>query len=118
MRTFLYYALMLLLGAAWYRYGQKLLRKGYRDENGEPTQGIVGPVGFLACGAVACYLLYAVLRALVRGEVACAGKGCAGQIYTLAEHAGHFWANVFFLAWLVLGLGYAMYVTYRIWTRP
>ena len=43
MRAFLYYALMLLLGYAWYRYGQKLLRKGYRDEKGELTQGLVGP---------------------------------------------------------------------------
>lgn len=46
------------------------------------------------------------------------GKGCAGQIYTLAEHAGPYWANLFFLVWLVLALGYAMYVTVRIWTRP
>ena len=88
MLTFLYYALMLLVGFIFYRHGQKLLRQGYRDRNGEPTQGMVGPVGFLVLGAVGCYLLFALLRALARGEVPCVGKGCAGQIYTLAEQAG------------------------------
>ena len=117
MRAFLYYALMLLLGYAWYRYGQKLLRKGYRDEKGELTQGLVGPVGFLLTAGVTCYLFFAMLRALVRGEVPCVGKGCAGQVYTLAAHAGEYWANMFFIAWCVLGLGYAMYVTLRIWFR-
>jgi len=82
MRAFLYYALMLLLGYAWYRYGQKLLRKGYRDEKGELTQGLVGPVGFLLTAGVTCYLFFAMLRALVRGEVPCVGKGCVGQVYT------------------------------------
>ena len=43
MLTFLYYALMLLVGFVFYRHGQKLLRQGYRDRNGEPTQGMVGP---------------------------------------------------------------------------
>ncbi|WP_369632912.1 MULTISPECIES: hypothetical protein [unclassified Variovorax] len=108
---------MLLLGYAWYRYGQKLLRKGYRDEKGELTQGLVGPVGFLLTAGVTCYLFFAMLRALVRGEVPCVGKGCVGQVYTLAAHAGDYWANLFFLAWCVLGLGYAMYVTLRIWFR-
>ena len=37
MLTFLYYALMLLVGFVFYRHGQKLLRQGYRDRNGEPT---------------------------------------------------------------------------------
>ena len=62
MLTFLYYALMLLVGFVFYRHGQKLLRQGYRDRNGEPTQGMVGPVGFLVLGAVGCYLLFALLR--------------------------------------------------------
>jgi len=117
MRAALYYALMLLLGWAWYRFGQKQLRKGYRDENGEPTQGIVGPVGFLVIAGVACVLAFGLLRALWRGEVSCVGRACAGQLYTLAASAGDYWANVFFLAWMVLGLGYAMYVTLRIWFR-
>ena len=111
-------ALMLLVGFVFYRHGQKLLRQGYRDRNGEPTQGMVGPVGFLVLGAVGCYLLFALLRALARGEVPCVGKGCAGQIYTLAEQAGPYWANVFFLLWCVLAFGYALYVTLRIWLRP
>ena len=55
---------------------------------------------------------------LARGEVPCVGKGCAGQIYTLAEQAGPYWANVFFLLWCVLAFGYALYVTLRIWLRP
>ena len=46
------------------------------------------------------------------------GKGCAGQIYTLAEQAGPYWANVFFLLWCVLAFGYALYVTLKIWLRP
>ena len=37
MLTLLYYALMLLVGFVFYRHGQKLLRQGYRDRNGEPT---------------------------------------------------------------------------------
>lgn len=118
MLTLLYYALMLLVGFVFYRHGQKLLRQGYRDRNGEPTQGMVGPVGFLVLGAVGCYLLFALLRALARGEVPCVGKGCAGQIYTLAEQAGPYWANVFFLLWCVLAFGYALYVTLKIWLRP
>ena len=118
MLTLLYYALMLLVGFIFYRHGQKLLRQGYRDRNGEPTQGMVGPVGFLVLGAVGCYLLFALLRALARGEVPCVGKGCAGQIYTLAEQAGPYWANVFFLLWRVLAFGYALYVTLKIWLRP
>ena len=69
MRDFLYYSLMLLLGFAWYRFGQKLLAKGNRDENDELTKGFVGPIGFLVAGGIACYLLVATLRALVRGEV-------------------------------------------------
>ncbi|KQB58943.1 MULTISPECIES: hypothetical protein [Acidovorax] len=118
MLTFLYYALMLLVGYVWYRYGQKLLNQGLRDENDELTKPPVGPIGFPLVAAVACYLLFAALRALVLREIPCVGKGCAGQIYTLAEHAGPYWANLFFLVWLVLALGYAMYVTVRIWTRP
>ncbi|WP_432726624.1 hypothetical protein [Variovorax sp. W6] len=117
MRDVLYYSLMLLLGFAWYRFGQNLLRKGLRDENDQFTQGIVGPVGFLMAAGVACYLLFAVLRALVRGEVPCVGKACSGQLYTLAAHAGEYWANLFFMAWIVVALGYAMYVTLRIWFR-
>ena len=38
MLTALYYALMLLVGYVWYRYGQKLLRQGPRDESGEYTK--------------------------------------------------------------------------------
>lgn len=118
MLTFLYYALMLLVGFFFYRHGQKLLNQGHRDDKGEPTQGMVGPVGFLVLGAAGSYLLFALLRALARGEVPCVGKGCAGQIYTLAEQTGPYWANVFFLAWCVLAFGYALYVTLKIWFRP
>lgn len=118
MRELLYYSLMLLLGLAWYRYGQTLLAKGFRDETGEPTQGVVGPIGFLVCAGVASYLLFAVLRALARGEIACAGRGCGSQVYTLAGQPGQFWANIFFLSWMVLAIGYGMYVTFKIWTRP
>ena len=117
MRDFLYYSLMLLLGFAWYRFGQKLLAKGNRDENDELTKGFVGPIGFLVAGGIACYLLVATLRALVRGEVPCIGKGCAGQVYTLAMHAGEYWSNVFYVVWLVLALGYALCVTLKIWFR-
>ncbi|MET3496286.1 hypothetical protein [Variovorax boronicumulans] len=117
MRSFIYYSLMLLLGFAWYKFGQKLLRKGYRDERGELTEGMVGPVGFLMCAGVACYLFFAMMRALIRGEVPCLGRGCQGVVYTLAANAGDYWANMFFMLWLVLGLGYALYVTYKIWFR-
>lgn len=113
----IYYLLMLLLGFAWYRLGQNLLKKGYRDENDQRTEGFVGPVGFFVTAGVACYLLFAVLRALVRGEVPCVGKGCNMQVYTLAAHAGEYWGNMFFLTWIVLALGYAMYVTFKIWFR-
>ncbi|UCU97572.1 hypothetical protein [Acidovorax radicis] len=117
MLTALYYLLMLLVGVFWYRYGQKLLRQGLRDENDELTKPPVGPVGFVVISGVAAYLLFAAMRALVLREIPCVGKGCAGQIYTLAEHAGQYWANLFFVVWLVLALGYAMYVTLKIWFR-
>ncbi len=118
MRTIIYYALMLLLGFAWYKFGQNLLRKGHRDKNDELTKGLVGPVGFLMSGVVACYLFFAVLRALAQGEVSCLGKACAtGQVYTLAANSGQYWSNVFFLVWCVLALGYAMHVTLKIWFR-
>jgi len=117
MFTALYYLLMLLLGFAWYRFGQNLLQKGYRDENDQRTEGLVGPVGLLVTAAVACCLLFALLRALVRGEVPCIGRACKMHVYTLAAHAGDYWANMFFLAWMVLGLSYAVYVTLKIWFR-
>ncbi|WP_295987878.1 hypothetical protein [uncultured Variovorax sp.] len=117
MRDFLYYASLLLLGFAWYMFGQKLLRKGLRDENDQLTKGVVGPVGFLMAAGISCYLFFGMLRALVRGEVPCLGKGCTGQIYTLAANPGEFWANVFFMAWMVAALAYALYVTLRIWFR-
>ncbi|MGJ7527320.1 hypothetical protein [Variovorax sp. GB1P17] len=117
MLTALYYLLMLLLGYAWYKFGQNLLRKGYRDENDQRTEGLVGPLGLLVISAVACYLLFALLRALVRGEVSCIGRGCKTHVYTLAAHAGDYWANMFYLAWMVLGLSYAVYVTLKIWFR-
>jgi hypothetical protein len=117
MLTFIYYALMLLVGYFWYRYGQKLLIQGIRDENDEFTQPPVGPISFLVVSALACYLLYEALRAMVLREIPCVGKGCKGQIYTLAEHSGPYWANLFFVVWMVLALGYAMYVTIKIWTR-
>ena len=69
MLTFPYYALMLWVGLFFSRYGQKLLNQGHRDDKGEPTQGMVGPVGFLVMGAAAGYLWFALLRALARGEV-------------------------------------------------
>lgn len=117
MRAAIYYSLMLLLGFAWYKFGQNLLRKRRWDENGERTEGFVGPVGLLVITGVACYLLFEFLRALVRGEVPCVGKVCKMQVYTLAADAGHYWANMFFLAWMVLGLSYAVYVTLKIWFR-
>ncbi|WP_431514245.1 hypothetical protein [Variovorax sp. DAIF25] len=117
MRDFLYYSLMLLLGFAWYRFGQNLLKKGNRDEKDELTKGFVGPVGFLVTAAIACYLFVSTLRALIRGEVPCLGKACSGQVYALATHAGEYWSNVFYMVWLVLALGYALYVTFKIWFR-
>lgn len=121
MLTFLHYALMLWVGFFFYQHGQKLLNQRHRDNKGEPTQGMVGPVGFLVMGAAAGYLWFALLRALAQGEVPCVGKGCAGQIYTLAEQAERaepYRANVFFLAWCVQAFGYAPYVTFKIWFRP
>jgi hypothetical protein len=117
MLTVLYYALMLLVGYVWYRYGQKLLNQGARDENDEFTKPPLGPVGFLLVAGIGCYLLFEALRAIVMRQIPCVGKGCHGQIYTLAEHAGPYWANLFFVAWLVAALGYAMYVTMKIWLR-
>ena len=117
MLTVVYYALMLLLGFVVYRHGQKLLKQGFRDENDQITKPPMGPVSFVVCGAVACVLLFGVLRALVQGQIECVGKGCAGQVYTLAENAGRFWGNVFFLVWCVLALGYGMYVSFRIWSK-
>lgn len=115
MLTALYYALMLLVGYFWYRYGQKLLRQGARDENDQFTKPPVGPVGFVMVTAITGYFAFAAVRALVMREIPCVGKGCRSQIYTLAEHAGQYWANLFFVVWLVLALGYAMYVTIKIW---
>ncbi len=117
MRDRLYYSLLLLLGFAWYRFGQTQLRKAPFDENGAPTQGLVGPVGFLMSVGVAGAFLFAIVRALARGEIACVCKGCAGQVYTLATNASAYWANVLFLVWLVLALAYALYVTLKIWFR-
>ena len=68
MRDFLYYSSLLLLGWAWYRFGQKQLQKAPFDENGAPTQGLVGPVGFLMTAGVAGYALFAVMRALTALE--------------------------------------------------
>jgi hypothetical protein len=117
MLTALYYVLMLLVGYVWYRHGQKLLKQGLRDENDELTKPPVGPVGFLLVVGVGCYLLFEALRAIVLRQIPCVGKGCKGQIYTLAEHAGSYWANLFFVVWLVLALGYTVYVSVKIWTR-
>jgi hypothetical protein len=117
MLTLAYYALMLLVGYIWYRHGQKLIHQGLRDENDQVTQPPVGPVGFLVATGLACYLLYEALRALVLRQIPCVGKGCKGQVYTLAEHAGPYWANLFFVVWMTLALGYAMYVTIKIWMR-
>jgi len=117
MRIAIYYSLMLLLGFAWYKYGQKLLQKERWNEKGERTEGLVGPVGLLMTGAGVCYFLFEFFRALVRGEVPCVGKACRMQVYTLAANTGDYWANMFFLAWMVLGLGYAAYVTLKIWFR-
>ncbi len=108
---------MLLLGFAWYRFGQHLLRKGYRDVAGELTAGLVGPAAFIVTAALTCYLSFSFLRALVQSEVPCIGKGCTTQVYTLAAHAGDYWVNMFYLAWLVLALSYALYVTLKIWFR-
>lgn len=113
----LYYVLMLALGYAVYRYGQKLLAQGLRDESGEIAKPPLGPVGFVVCAGIACFLGFGLLRALVQGQIECVGKGCRGQVYTLAEQAGQYWGNVFFLAWMVVFLAYALYVTFRIWSR-
>ena len=118
MLTALYYALMLLVGYVWYRYGQKLLRQGPRDDRGEYTKSPLGPFSFLVVAGIGCYLLYEALRAMVLRQIPCVGKGCAGQIYTLAEHADKYWANLFFVVWMVVALAYAMYVTFKLWTRP
>ncbi|WP_428001230.1 hypothetical protein [Acidovorax sp.] len=111
----IYYTLMLLLGYAVYRYGQKQLAKGYRDENDEVTKPPLGPVSFVVCAAITGFLSFGLLRALARGEIECVGKGCRGQVYTLAEQAGQYWSNMFFLAWIVLFLAYILYVTFRMW---
>jgi hypothetical protein len=55
MRAALYYLLMLLLGFACYKFGQNLLRKPRWNENGERTEGLVGPVGLLVITGIACY---------------------------------------------------------------
>ena len=117
MLSALYYALMLLIGYVWYRYGQKLLNQGLRDENDEFTKPPVGPIGFVVVAGITGYLAFAALRALVVREIPCVGKGCKNQIYTLAEHASQYWGNLFFVAWLVLALGYTLYVTVVIWRR-
>jgi len=117
MRTAIYYSLMLLLGFAWYKFGQNLLRKRRWDDSGKRTEGLVGPVGLLVTAAGVCYFLFELLRALVLGEVPCVGKACRMQVYTLAANAGDYWANMFFLAWLVLALSYAVHVTLKIWFR-
>lgn len=117
MLTATYYALMLLVGYFCYRYGQNLLSKGLRDENDEITQPPVGPVGFLVISGVASYLFFVAARALLMREIPCVGKGCKGQIYTLAEQGSQYWANLFFVVWIVVFLGYAMYVTLKIWFR-
>lgn len=71
MRHLIYCALMLLLGFAWYKFGQNLLRKAPRDESGERTKELLGPFGFLVTAGITCFL----------------------------------------------GLGYAMYVTLKMWSR-
>ncbi|MCS4292698.1 hypothetical protein M2375_000904 [Comamonas sp. BIGb0152] len=117
MRNIVYYLLMLMLGYAWYKFGQKLLRQGHRDENDEPTTGIFGPFGFLLSAALTCYLVFGALRALIRGEVSCLGRSCSGQVYTLAAHPSDYWSNMFFMIWIVFALIYALYVTFIIWSR-
>jgi hypothetical protein len=74
-------------------------------------------VGLLVITGVACYLLFEFLRGLIRGEVPCVGKACRMLLYTLTADAADYWANMFFLAWMVLGLSYAAYVTLKIWIR-
>lgn len=117
MRTALYYFLMLLLGFAWYWYGQRLLRKKRWNDKGERTEGLTGPFGLLVVIAITGYLSFAFLRALITAEVPCVGKACRMQVYTLAANAGEYWANMFFIGWMVLGLSYAVYVTLKIWFR-
>ncbi len=97
--------------------GKSCFKKSVGIEKGERTEGLVGPVGLLMTAAGVCYFLFEFLRALVRGEVPCVGKACRMQVYTLAANTGDYWANMFFLAWMVLGLGYAAYVTLKIWFR-
>jgi hypothetical protein len=117
MHAVIYYLLMLLLGFAWYKFGQNLIQKESRGESDQSTKGLVGPVGLVVISALTIYLLFALVRSLVRGEVSCIGKGCKVQIYTLATNAGDYWANMFYIAWMVFGLSYAVYVTIKIWYR-
>ena len=117
MRHLIYYSLMLILGVFFYRYGQSLLRKGPRDENDELVKGPLGPIGLLMSAGIACALFFFLLRALVRREIQCLGKGCNGQLYTMAANTAEYWSNMFFLLWIVLALVYAIYVKLKIWFR-
>lgn len=74
-------------------------------------------MGLLVTTGVACYLLFEFVRGLIRGEVPCVGKACRMLVYILAADAADYCASMFFLAWVVLGLSYAAYVTLKIWFR-
>ena len=44
-------------------------------------------------------------------------QGCKAHVYTLVANTGDYWANMFYLVWMVFGLSYAVYVTVKIWLR-
>jgi hypothetical protein len=117
MRHVIYYSLMLILGFAFYKYGQNLLHKAPGDGSVERTKGVKGAFGLLVMAGVNFFLLFLMLRALALREVECLGKGCKEQLYTLAANAAEYWSSMFYLLWMVLGLSYAMYVTLKIRSR-
>ena len=99
------------------KLSEAALAGSLRDENDELTKPPLGPVGFLLVAGMTCYLAFEALRAVVLGQIQCVDKGCKSQIYILAEHSGQYWANLFFVVWIVVAQGYAMYVTTNTWTR-
>lgn len=117
MRHVIYYSLMLILGFAFYNYGQNLLHKPSSDGSVERTKGVKGAFGLTVMAGVNFYLAFLMLRALALQEVECLGKGCNVQLYTLAANGAEYWSSMFYLLWMVLGLSYAMYVTLKIRSR-
>ena len=115
MLTFLYYALMLLVGFVFTGTAKAAPPRVSGLQRRAPQAWWA--CGFLVLGAVGCYLLFALLRGW-RGRGALRGKGLCGADL----HAGGTGRPVLgqrvFLLWCVLAFGYALYVTLRIWLRP